>query len=220
MIIHVKPADIEKTSMSIISAELAERGIVLPPENAAVIKRAIHTSADFDYADNLRFTPDAVQLGIEALRAGAVVVTDTNMGLSGISKPALKKLGATAECYMADPEVATEAKSAGVTRAVISMDKAAREHPDAILAVGNAPTALIRIAELMEQGFRPRLVIGVPVGFVNVVESKEIIFAACEKYGVPGIVAMGRKGGSNVAAAIVNALLYSAAEMEDPALRY
>lgn len=220
MIMHVKPADIEKTSMSIISAELAERGITLPPENATVIKRAIHTSADFDYADNLRFTPDAVQLGIEALRAGAVVVTDTNMGLSGISKPALKKLGATAECYMADPEVAAGAKSAGVTRAVISMDKAAQEHPDAILAVGNAPTALIRIAELMEQGFRPRLVIGVPVGFVNVVESKEIILAACEKYGVPGIVAMGRKGGSNVAAAIVNALLYSAAEMEDPALRY
>lgn len=220
MIMHVKPADIEKTSMSIISAELAERGIVLPAESAAVIKRAIHTSADFDYADNLRFTPNAVQQGIEALRAGAVVVTDTNMGLSGISKPALKKLGATAECYMADPAVAAEAKSAGVTRAVISMEKAAREHPEAILAVGNAPTALIRIAELMEQGFRPKLVIGVPVGFVNVVESKEIIFAACEKYGVPGIIAMGRKGGSNIAAAIVNALLYSAAGMEDPADRY
>lgn len=216
---HHLPADIERTSMGIITAELAARGLTVPPENAAVVKRVIHTTADFDYAGNLRFTPGAAAAGVAAMRAGAAVITDTNMALAGITKPGLAKLGGQAACYMADPEVAARAKAEGTTRAVAAMHKAAAEHPGAILAVGNAPTALLTIAEQIEAGLRPALVIGVPVGFVNVVESKERLFATCEAHGVPAIVAMGRKGGSNVAAAICNALIYSAAEMLDPTAR-
>ena len=216
---HHLPADIERTSISIITRELDELGLTPPPETAAVVKRVIHTTADFDYAKNLRFTPGAVQAAVRALQRGAVIVTDTNMALAGISRPGLAKLGCEAVCYMADPAVAEAAKQAGTTRAVAAMHRAAREHPGAILAVGNAPTALLTIAEEIEAGLRPALVIGVPVGFVNVVESKERLFAVCTQYGVPAIAAMGRKGGSNVAAAICNALVYSAAEMLDPAAR-
>ena len=216
---HHLPADIERTSISIITRELDELGLTPPPETAAVVKRVIHTTADFDYAKNLRFTPGAVQAAVRALQRGAVIVTDTNMALAGISRPGLAKLGCEAVCYMADPAVAEAAKQAGTTRAVAAMHRAAREHPGAILAVGNAPTALLTIAEEIEAGLRPALVIGVPVGFVNVVESKETLFAVCEQHGVPAIVAMGRKGGSNVAAAICNALIYSAAEMLDPTAR-
>ena len=206
---HHLPADIERTSMGIITAELAARGLAVPPENAAVVKRVIHTTADFDYAENLRFTP-----GAAAMRAGAVVITDTNMALAGITKPGLAKLGGQALCFMADPAVAAAAKAAGSTRAAAAMHRAAREYPGAVLAVGNAPTALLTIADEIESGLRPALVIAVPVGFVNVVESKERLFAVCTQYGVPAIAAMGRKGGSNVAA-----LVYSAAEMLDPAAR-
>ena len=216
---HHLPADIERTSISIITRELDELGLTPPPETAAVVKRVIHTTADFDYAKNLRFTPGAVQAAVRALQRGAVIVTDTNMALAGISRPGLAKLDCEAVCYMADPAVAEAAKQAGTTRAVAAMHRAAREHPGAILAVGNAPTALLTIAEEIEAGLRPALVIGVPVGFVNVVESKERLFAVCAAHGVPAIVAMGRKGGSNVAAAICNALLYSAAEMLDPTAR-
>ncbi len=216
---HHLPADIERTSISIITRELDELGLTPPPETAAVVKRVIHTTADFDYAKNLRFTPGAVQAAVRALQRGAVIVTDTNMALAGISRPGLAKLGCEAVCYMADPAVAEAAKQAGTTRAVAAMHRAARKHPGAILAVGNAPTALLTIAEEIEAGLRPALVIGVPVGFVNVVESKEILFAICEQHGVPAIAAMGRKGGSNVAAAICNALVYSAAEMLDPSAR-
>ena len=194
---HHLPADIERTSMGIITAELAARGLTVPPENAAVVKRVIHTTADFDYAENLRFTP----------------------GAAGITKPGLAKLGGQALCFMADPAVAAAAKAAGSTRAAAAMHRAAREYPGAVLAVGNAPTALLTIADEIESGLRPALVIAVPVGFVNVVESKERLFAVCTQYGVPAIAAMGRKGGSNVAAAICNALVYSAAEMLDPAAR-
>ena len=216
---HHLPADIERTSISIITRELDELGLTPPPETAAVVKRVIHTTADFDYAKNLRFTPGAVEAAVKALQRGAVIVTDTNMALAGISRPGLAKLGCEAVCYMADPAVAEAAKQAGTTRAVAAMHRAAREHPGAILAVGNAPTALLTIAEEIEAGLRPVLVIGVPVGFVNVVESKETLFAICEQHGVPAIAAMGRKGGSNVAAAICNALVYSAAEMLDPSAR-
>ena len=195
---QIKPSEIEKRSMEIITAELQGMGITPDKENAAVILRAIHTSADFDYARNLRFTKAAVRLGVDALRAGAPVVTDTNMGLAGVNKVALKKVGGSAVCYM---------------------EKAAREHPNAVFAVGNAPTALMRLSQLIEDGLRPALVIGVPVGFVNVVEAKELIWDTCEKFGIPAIVAFGRKGGSNVAAAIANALLYSAAGMESPSAR-
>ena len=216
---HHLPADIERTSMDIITAELEARGLNIPPENAAVVKRVIHTTADFDYAVNLRFTPGAVATGVAAVQSGATIITDTNMALAGVTKPGLARLGGQALCFMADPAVAAAAKQAGTTRAVAAMHKAAREYPGAVLAVGNAPTALLAIAEEIENGLRPALVIGVPVGFVNVVESKEHLMATCAQYGVPAIAAMGRKGGSNVAAAICNALVYSAAEMLDPTAR-
>lgn len=216
---HHLPADIERTSMGIITAELGQRGLNIPPENAAVVKRVIHTTADFDYAVNLRFTPGAVAAGVAAVQSGATIITDTNMALAGVTKPGLARLGGQALCFMADPAVATAAKQTGTTRAVAAMHKAAREYPGAVFAVGNAPTALLAIAEEIENGLRPALVIGVPVGFVNVVESKEHLMETCAQYGVPAIAAMGRKGGSNVAAAICNALLYSAAEMLDPTAR-
>ena len=216
---HHLPADIERTSFSIITKELDTLGLALPEETAAIVKRVIHTTADFDYARNLCFTPGAVSAGIKALQTGTPIITDTNMALAGITKPGLARLGSTALCYMADPEVAALARDNGTTRAVASMHRAASEHPGAILAVGNAPTALLTIAEEIESGLHPALVIGVPVGFVNVVESKQQLFAVCQTHGVPAIVAMGRKGGSNVAAAICNALVYSAAEMLDPSAR-
>ncbi len=153
---HHLPADIERTSMGIITAELAARGLAVPPENAAVVKRVIHTTADFDYAENLRFTPGAAAAGVAAMRAGAVVITDTNMALAGITKPGLAKLGGQALCFMADPAVAAAAKAAGSTRAAAAMHRAAREYPGAVLAVGNAPTALLAIAEEIESGLRPR----------------------------------------------------------------
>ena len=215
---HTQPADIERTSMAIIEQELRARGISLPTETAPVIKRVIHTTADFEYVEALRFTENAVALGTAAMRQG-VIVTDTNMACAGISKQALSRLGGEAHCFMAEPAVAEEARRQETTRAAVSMALALEtwEHP--VLAVGNAPTALLRIAELLEEGKRPALVIGVPVGFVNVVESKERLLEACQRHGVPAIVALGRKGGSNVAAAICNALLYSAAGQLDPAAR-
>lgn len=216
---HTTPADIERTSMSIISGELAKRGVVLPEEIAPIVRRVIHTTADFDYVENLRFTPDAAVRGVEAMRRGAVIVTDTNMACSGVSKPALKKLGGQCRCFMAEPEIAAAAKERGTTRAAVSMEKALRDYDAPVLAVGNAPTALLEIVEKMKRGSRPALVIGVPVGFVNVVESKELLLDACRTYQVPAIVAVGRKGGSNVAAAICNALAYMAADQLDPARR-
>ncbi len=201
----VLPGEIEKRSFELITAELGNR--VIPPEQEAVLKRVIHTSADFDYADNLCFSPDAVALGIEALRGGATIVTDTNMAKSGINKDAANKLGCSVACFMGDADIAAAARTNGTTRAVACMDYAACLGDNVIFAIGNAPTALIRLYELMmEQKIHPRLIVGVPVGFVNVVESKELIMQA----GIPFIVARGRKGGSNVAAAICNALLYQA----------
>ena len=199
----IKPMDIEKRSFEIITELLGDRK--LDSENELVIKRVIHTTADFDYADNLVFSEHAVRKGIEALKAGCDVVTDTQMARSGINKTVLEKLGGTVHCFMSDPEVAAEAKSRGITRAVVSMEHAARLTKPLIFAIGNAPTALMRLRELIDAGeVAPALVIGVPVGFVNVVESKEQIIQST----APHIVARGRKGGSNVAAAIVNALLY------------
>ena len=217
---HTQPGDIERTSLAIIAQELAARGIAVPPENEAVVRRVIHATADFDYAANLRFTPGAAAQGVAALAAGCAIVTDTNMALAGVSKPALAKLGGAACCYMADPAVAAAAKAAGTTRAVAAMRRAAAEHPGAVFAVGNAPTALFALCDAMEAGdFRPALVVGVPVGFVNVVESKERLMDVCERLGVPAIAAMGRKGGSSVAAAVCNALLYTAAGLLDPKAR-
>ncbi len=204
------PGEIERTSMEIIAGELAQRGIVIPPEQEAVVKRVIHTTADFDFAQTLRFSEHAVDLGVTALKQGTNIVTDTNMARSGVSRPSLAKLGGQVFCYMADEDVARAAKENGTTRAVAAMEKMAREQPGAILAVGNAPTALLELAQLIEGGLRPALVIAAPVGFVNVVESKERIWQVCLAHQVPVIAAMGRKGGSGVAAAICNALLYTA----------
>ena len=205
----VKPMEIEKRSFEIITELLGDRK--LDPENEPVIKRVIHTTADFEYADNLVFSPGAVAKGIEALKAGCHIVTDTSMAMSGINKTILGKLGGQVHCFIADPDVAEEAKARGITRSAVSMEKAAKLDKPCIFAVGNAPTALIALHELMEAGaVKPALIIGVPVGFVNVVESKELIL----QDDVPFIVARGRKGGSNVAAAICNALLYTASQNE------
>lgn len=200
----VKPMDIEKRSFEIITELLGDTPIA--PENELVVKRVIHTSADFDYAKNLYFSPDAVKKGIEALGTGCDIVTDTQMAKAGINKTVLGKLGGQVHCFMSDEDVAAEAKRRGVTRAMVSMEKAASLEKPCIFAIGNAPTALIALKELMEAGkLHPALIIGVPVGFVNVVESKERIIQAAA---APYIVSRGRKGGSNVAAAICNAMLY------------
>lgn len=200
---NVKPAQIEARSFEIITKELGEFPLI--PGTEPIVKRCIHTSADFDYAKNLCFSEDAVSAAIEAVKNGASIVTDTQMGRAGINKKKLAQYGGTVHCFMSDEDVAETAKTNGTTRAVASMDKAAAVGEKFIFAVGNAPTALVRLYELIrEEKLNPHLVIGVPVGFVNVVQSKELIMDA----GVPYIVARGRKGGSNIAACIVNALLY------------
>ena len=199
------PEEIEKRSFEIITDELRQRGISLPAEQEMITKRVIHTSADFDYANTMTYSENAVSIAKELLKNGADIVTDTNMALSGINKKALAKLGGCAHCFMADEDVASIAKKRGLTRAVVSMEKAANIEKPVIFAVGNAPTALIQLYEMMqERNWRPAFVIGVPVGFVNVEVAKELIMET----EVPYIINRGRKGGSNVAAAICNALLY------------
>lgn len=199
----VKPMDIENRSFQIITELLGDR--VLDAENELVVKRVIHTTADFDYADNLCFSPRAVERGIAALRAGCDIVTDTQMARAGINKTVLGRLGGEVRCFMSDPDVAAEAKERGITRAMVSMERAAALEKPCIFAIGNAPTALFTLFDLVMAGrLSPALIVGAPVGFVNVVESKEQIMTA----EVPYIVARGRKGGSNVAAAICNAMLY------------
>lgn len=203
---HVLPAEIEKRSFEIIAAELKEQGICLPEEQAPVIMRCIHTSADFDYARNLIFSEGAVEKALEAIRQGASIVTDTQMGRSGISRASLERFGGKVYCFMSDEDVARQAREQGTTRASASMDKACRLEEKLIFAIGNAPTALLRLRELiLEDAVKPELVIAVPVGFVNVVQSKEQILALPD---TPYIVARGRKGGSNIAACICNALIY------------
>lgn len=200
---NVKPLEIEKRSFEIITQELGDRK--LDPDKELIIKRCIHTSADFEYADTLCFSEGAVERALEAIKKGACIVTDTQMGRSGINKRALARYGGEVFCFMSDEDVAQTAKANGTTRATASMDKAAALDRPLIFAVGNAPTALVRLYELIQEGkLKPELVIGVPVGFVNVVQSKELIMET----DVPYIVAKGRKGGSNIAACICNALLY------------
>ena len=200
---YVLPSDIERRSFEIIRSELGER--TFPDEISPIVIRAIHTTADFDYADNLWFSENAVSIALNALKQGATIVTDTNMAKSGINKAALARHGCQCCCFMADEDVAEAAKKNGTTRATASVDKAADIDGPVIYAVGNAPTALIRLCEHIEKGtFCPELVIGMPVGFVNVVQSKEMLIES----GIPCIVARGRKGGSNVAASVCNALLY------------
>ena len=198
----ILPEEIEKRSFEIIQRELRRS---FDPSLAPIIHRVIHTTADFDYAESLYFSDNAISAALDALHNGAHIITDTNMAKAGINKAALKELGCEALCFMADDDVAAAANQDGTTRAVASINKAVQLEGRLIFAIGNAPTALIQLHGLINEGrIRPALVIGVPVGFVNVVQSKELIM----QLSTPCIVARGRKGGSNVAAAIVNALLY------------
>lgn len=202
---HVLPEDIERRSFEIISEELRNRRITLPKETEMVTKRVIHTSADFEYAQTMTYSPNAVAIAKELIQNGADIVTDTNMALAGINKRTLARHGGEAHCFMADEDVARIAKERKVTRATVSMEKAAGIQKPVIFAVGNAPTALIQLYEMIQRGtFRPAFIIGVPVGFVNVEAAKELILQT----DIPYIVNRGRKGGSNVAAAICNAILY------------
>ena len=207
---NVKPRDIESRSFAIITEELGDKQLI--PGTELIVKRCIHTSADFDYADNLAFSEDVVNKAIEAIKSGACIVTDTQMAKSGINKKALARYGGEVYCFMSDEDVAKEAKEKGSTRATVCMDKAAAMDKPLIFAIGNAPTALVRLYELITEGkLKPELIIGVPVGFVNVVQSKELIMETDAPY----IVAKGRKGGSNIAACIVNALLYMIDDKRD-----
>ncbi|MBR6389829.1 MAG: precorrin-8X methylmutase [Lachnospiraceae bacterium] len=206
---HIQPADIEKESFRILTEELAGMEIVLTGDTAPVIKRCIHTTADFDYASTLVFSDGAMDRISSLIRSGANIVTDTNMALAGINKKELARYGGEAICYMADEDVAAEAKERGITRASVSMEHAMKLDGPVLFAIGNAPTALITLSEHAESGeYVPGFVIGVPVGFVNVEAAKELIIAS----DIPHIVNRGRKGGSNVAAAICNAVLYSMKE--------
>ncbi len=200
---NVKPKEIETRSFEIITEELGEKKLI--PGTELIVKRCIHTSADFEYADSLCFSEGAVEKAVDAIKNGACIVTDTQMAKAGINKKALAKYGGEVYCFMSDEDVAAKAKEQGSTRAAASMDKAAEMGKPLIFAIGNAPTALVRLYELIEEKkISPYLIIGVPVGFVNVVQSKELIMATDAPY----IVARGRKGGSNIAACICNALLY------------
>ena len=202
---YVQPQEIEKRSFAIITAELEQRGISLPADQEMVVKRAIHTSADFDYAQTMTFSEHAVERAKQFILAGADIVTDTNMALAGVNKKALAQFGGQAHCFMADEDVAALARERKTTRAAVSMEKAAGLKKPVVFAVGNAPTALIELHRLyQEKVYIPSFIIGVPVGFVNVVAAKELIMQT----EIPYIINQGRKGGSNVAAAICNAILY------------
>lgn len=201
---NVKPMEIEARSFEIITEELGDTPLV--PGTELIVKRCIHTSADFDYAKNLCFSPGAVEKAREAIRNGVGIITDTQMARAGINKKTLERFGGSVQCFMSDEDVAKAAKENQTTRATACIDKAAAMGGEFIFAIGNAPTALVRLYELICEGkIKPALIIGAPVGFVNVVQSKELIMQQTK---VPYIVARGRKGGSNIAACICNALMY------------
>lgn len=206
----MKPMEIERRSFEIITEELGDRKI--DPEFELVVKRVIHTTADFDYYDNMAFSEHAVKKLMSAIEQGCDIVTDTTMAMSGINKKMLASFGGKVHCFIGDEDVALEARRRGVTRSLVSMEKAASFGKPLIFAVGNAPTALYSICDLYKSGkLIPEMVIGVPVGFVNVVEAKEAVMETLPHY----IVARGRKGGSNVAASIVNAALYQLKQREE-----
>ncbi len=209
MLEYMSPKEIEARSFELITSELSRP---LDPLLAPIILRVIHTSADFEYADTLAFSPGIVACALAALRRGTSIVSDTNMVKAGVDKTRLHALGGDIHCFMQDEAVRQAAQREGGTRAKASVDQAAARGEPFIFAVGNAPTALLRICELKEAGLlSPAFVIGVPVGFVNVVESKEMLMRS----GIPYITARGRKGGSNIAAAICNALLRMAEREEE-----
>jgi precorrin-8X/cobalt-precorrin-8 methylmutase len=202
---QIKPTEIEQKSFAIITEELEQKGLVLDAGKAFLIKRCIHTTADFDYAKTMAFSDRAIPIMADLIRQKATIVTDTNMALSGINKKTLSEYGGSAKCFMSDPAVMEEAKQRGITRATVSMEYAAKLPGKVIYAIGNAPTALLSLKEMMDKtSYRPDFIIGVPVGFVNVIAAKEAIMTT----DVPYIINTGRKGGSNVAAAICNAVLY------------
>lgn len=202
---HLLPEEIERRSFEIISEELERRKIKLLPEEEMITKRVIHASADFDYADTLIYSENAVAAIKKLILDGADIVTDTNMALAGINKKVLAGFGGEARCFMAEEDVAREAGERKMTRAAVSMERAAQIKKPVIVAVGNAPTALLQLYEMIQKGiWRPAFIIGVPVGFVNVETAKELI----TETEVPYIISRGRKGGSNIAAAVCNAVLY------------
>ncbi|ADY57148.1 Precorrin-8X methylmutase CbiC/CobH [Syntrophobotulus glycolicus DSM 8271] len=206
---QLTPEEIEKRSFEIITRELEDTE--LAPDHADIIKRVIHTTADFDYVHNLYFSDGVVSKALRAIQNGVSIVTDTRMARAGINARSLARFGGEVFCFMADEDVALRAKTEKTTRAAVCMEKAVSLNRPLIFAIGNAPTALIKLQALIERkAVRPELVIAVPVGFVNVVESKELMM----RTDVPLIVARGRKGGSNVAAAICNALIYKLGKPE------
>jgi precorrin-8X/cobalt-precorrin-8 methylmutase len=212
MSVHLRPEEIEAESFRIIDAEAGEHP--WPAAEWQVVRRVIHTSADFDYARTMVFSDAAVAHGIDALRRGRGIVTDTQMAQAGIAKARLASCGARISCHVADPELAREAKTEGVTRSILAARKGASDPANGIFVVGNAPTALFELLRLVRvEGLRPDLIIGLPVGFVGAAESKEMLIREAAQLQVPFITARGHKGGSNVAAAVVNALLIMAEDV-------
>ncbi len=198
----LQPDEIERESMRIIQNAIDDSDIL--PENLPVIKRVIHATADFDFLHTLTFSPNAIPLARQAIRNNTPIITDTLMLASGISK----RYGVKIVCHVADDDVKAEAHSRKITRAIVSIERTVSEYPSAIYAIGNAPTALIRLCELVREGAaNPALVIGVPVGFVNVIEAKRML----DSLEIPRIISHGNKGGTTVACAIVNAILYGLA---------
>ena len=203
--VRVAPSDIEAESFRIITETLSEMNIALADDIAPIVKRVIHTTADFSFADTLSFSTDAVNVARELIMNSATIVTDTNMTLAGINKKRLERFGVRVKCFMSDEDVIKEAKERNITRAAVSVERASLIAGPVIYSVGNAPTALIELDRLIKEGqMSPAFIIGVPVGFVNVEYSKELFRGS----NIPHIINFGRKGGSNVAAAIVNALVY------------
>lgn len=206
MSVHLRPEEIEAESFRMIDEEVGPHP--WPPAEWQIVRRAIHTSADFEYARTMLMSPDVVTRGVAGLQGGRNIVTDTTMALSGISKARLDPFGISAQCFVADPVVAKAAEKLGVTRSLMAMRSAALDPENGIFVIGNAPTALFELLRLVrEEGVRPALVVGLPVGFVGASESKEELVRTAEQFSIPFITNRGRKGGSNVAAAVMNALL-------------
>ncbi len=211
MSVHLRPEEIEAESFRIIDAEAGTHS--WSPAEWPVVRRVIHTSADFEYSRSMLFSPDAVARGVAALRQGRGIMTDTTMALAGIAKPRLDTFAITSSCLVADPVVAKVAAKLGVTRSIIATRTAAADPANGIFVIGNAPTALFELLRLVrEEGLRPGLIVGLPVGFVGAAESKEELVREAGEYDIPFITNRGRKGGSNVAAAVINALLIMAEE--------
>ena len=208
-ITKVDPAKIEEFSFKIIEEEAGEHG--LRPEEWAVVRRLIHTTADFDFIEKTRFHQEAVAAGIAAMQVGAAIVTDTRMAQAGITKKHLAPFGCEVQCFIDDAEVVTIAQEKNITRAAAATSRAKELLHGGIAVIGNAPTALIELVRLHDRGeLQPALVVGVPVGFVNAAEAKELLMAS----GMVYITVAGRKGGSAVAAATVNAIANLAAKEE------